>query len=388
MAGVMLPQVRRDDPLDISRQITDIGPRRATSLGEAQTAAYVDGWLRRAGMRVGADTFRAAASLGLTYPALAGLGVGAALLAQWMPLSALLIAVFGLMFAVSDALVAPLPVMATFRDSQNIVATRACVGVERAPDQQPRWRVVLLAPLDSPQVDGQVRWLVGRQTAALIGRVVSFTLLVVLLILLLLDPRPLWHYLHVIPGVYLLFSLVLCLSVFHLRTSRTMLTGGAGALSVLLSAVERVGALREVEIWAVALGATATGHDGLNNLLARYPFPQANTLFVSLQNIEQGQLAVASREGLLKQYTADTLLLKLAHTAATNQEHVNLNARPDQNATSIASLLHSRNYRALTVFTYGSSVPASDNAAQPDTIEQAIGLITHILTCLEHEENE
>src|SRR5690349_16998561 len=55
----------REDPLDaVNRIAAEIGARRPTSLGEAQAAAYLDGRLRRAGLRVSADAFRAAAGPG------------------------------------------------------------------------------------------------------------------------------------------------------------------------------------------------------------------------------------------------------------------------------------------------------------------------------------
>src|SRR5215216_677818 len=55
----------REDPTDaVNRIAVEIGRRRPTSLGEAQAAAYLDGRLRRAGLRVSADAFRAAAGPG------------------------------------------------------------------------------------------------------------------------------------------------------------------------------------------------------------------------------------------------------------------------------------------------------------------------------------
>src|SRR5689334_17960087 len=55
----------REHPLDAVNRITgEIGPRRATSLAEAQAAAYLDGRLRRAGLRVSIDPFRAPGGAG------------------------------------------------------------------------------------------------------------------------------------------------------------------------------------------------------------------------------------------------------------------------------------------------------------------------------------
>src|SRR5436189_6490 len=76
----------REDPLDaINRIAGEIGARRATSLGEAQAAAYLDGRMRRAGLRVSVDAFRAATSAGwdgVLLALLAALGVA---LYYWFP---------------------------------------------------------------------------------------------------------------------------------------------------------------------------------------------------------------------------------------------------------------------------------------------------------------
>lgn len=84
-----IPRLRRDDPLEvIDHLVTKVGTRRATSLGEADAAAFVDSRLRLAGLQVNADSFSAATSLGLTYPLLALLGITAAALSLWMVLPA------------------------------------------------------------------------------------------------------------------------------------------------------------------------------------------------------------------------------------------------------------------------------------------------------------
>jgi hypothetical protein len=380
-----VPRSRRDDPLDVVRQIIEIGARHATSLGEAQTAAFTDGWLRRVGMSVSADTFRAATSLGLTYPLLSVLGIAATLLPLWMssPLPALLIAVFGLMFSASDALSAPLPAIARYRDSQNIVAVRASSGAEDPASPPPRWRVVLLAPLDAPADSTGPYGLMGRQMTALLGRVVAFALLVTLLLLLLLLPRDIWRYGLVLPGAY--FVLALLPARWRARPEPHL--GSAGALAVLLTAVERLGTVRSIELWAVSLGSTATGNDGLHNLLARYPFAPENTLFVVLQHISTGPIVRASHEGLLRQFRADPYLAEVAAQVDINNAQIQSREGPYRTASSIGSLLHSRNYRTLTLFTRDSFRQRStdDILAQGsrETLERAIQLVLGMVRCLD-----
>lgn len=385
-----IPRLRRDDPLEvIDHLVTKVGTRRATSLGEADAAAFVDSRLRLAGLQVNADSFSAATSLGLTYPLLALLGITAAALSLWMVLPAFLLAIYGLILSVSDALSAPLPAVAAHRDSQNIVATRARLTTDEPGASQPRWRVVLLAPLDANGDRIGNYQIAGRQTVWLIGRIVAFMLLALLLALLLLDPHELWHYGLLIPAGYLLFSLWPRRMPIHAAS----LLGSAGALAVMLAVVERLTPLRSVELWTVALGATATGNSGLHDLLARYPFPKDDTLFVCLQSIAGGRLMYATREGLLGQYTADPLLAELLGATTADDERLALPPRRYLSAASIAAMLHSRGYRAVTLFTHSVGQrpqPVVNDAileeAFPGTLlEQATGLVVDVVQRLDRE---
>src|SRR5690242_8591945 len=90
----------REDPLDAVGHIAgEIGPRRPTSLGEAQAAAYLDGRLRRAGLRVSADAFRAPRSAGFDGPLLALPALVSVLLYYRLPLPSLFLALWGLAIA-------------------------------------------------------------------------------------------------------------------------------------------------------------------------------------------------------------------------------------------------------------------------------------------------
>jgi hypothetical protein len=296
------------------------------------------------------------------------------------------------MLAVSDALSAPLPTFAPRHDSQNIVATRPCASAEgSAATQQPRWRFVLLAPLDSPITDyGQ------RQTFLLtswpIGRILAFALLVLILVLLVFDARTLWYIMLAIPPIYLFISLM---PLLQRRHSHASLIGGAGALAVLLNAAEHLHSLNAVELWAVALGATETGNRGTHNLMKRYPFAHHNTLFLNLQHIDfaSEHLWYAPREGLVGQHTADPLLLQLMGEAAANGPYRDATEQSYHSATSIANLLHGRNYRALTLYTPHAAPHAvstnngDDELAALDngTLERAVQIIVQMAQQLDEE---
>src|SRR5829696_964557 len=99
----------REDPADaVNRIAAEIGARRPTSLGEAQAAAYLDGRMRRAGLRVSADAFRAAAGPGWDGALLALLAGIGCVFYYWLPWPSLALAVWNLALA-TVALLQPGP---------------------------------------------------------------------------------------------------------------------------------------------------------------------------------------------------------------------------------------------------------------------------------------
>lgn len=348
--------MRKDDSRDVVRYlVTSLGVRSATSLGEARAAAYVDGRLRRGGMNVSADPFFAPTSLSLTYLLLALLGVLAALLAGGAPFPSLLLALWLLGVALIDARVAPLLLPLSYRNSQNIVGNQAC-------ELPPRWRVVLLSPLDAP---GEAGWLSQyarwRQSVGA-GRVLAFGLLALLSLLRLVRPSDIWWYGQIVPAVYLLISL------FPLRSSSNHAyasLGSAGALAVLLTVAELLPPLRTVEVWVVALGATTTGNSGINDLLARYPFPQERTLFLALEKIDSEELGYVAHEGTGGRRSTASLLAHLAHRASTEVPSLQIQPSRSRTVNPLAIPLHRRGYHVLTLRTSGN--PASlHHLVEPD----------------------
>src|SRR5215216_3707787 len=99
--GSLLRRLREAPQDAVHRIAGEIGPRRATSLGEAQAAAYLDGRLRRAGLRVSADAFRAPAGIRWDAIAVAPLAWLSIILYYWAPFPALGIALVNLGLAVA-----------------------------------------------------------------------------------------------------------------------------------------------------------------------------------------------------------------------------------------------------------------------------------------------
>ncbi|NJP07676.1 MAG: hypothetical protein HC837_19690 [Chloroflexaceae bacterium] len=382
---------RRDDPLDVARHLSRIAiPRRATSLAEAQAAAYIDARLRRAGMQVNATPFRAPMHAGLMYPLLALCGLLAALFNGVLPLSMLLVHGICLILVVADVFLPGLPIKPRQRDSQNIVGTRACATDTNTSNQyaSPRWRVILLAPLDTPRVSHGLRQCIGWQRFALAGRFAAAIMLLLLSLGFVLTGQRWWWYAQVLPATYLALTVLLSLVPPHAVDQTAAVQGANGALAVLTSSASRLRQLHSVELWTVALGATRNGNNGLDDMLTRYPFPPEQTLFIGLETIDRGDLTCASPEGLLGQYHADPLLLQTVTSLKLADNTYPIVAYPYTHIPSLTLPLHRQRYRALTMMTR-KPPPVSD--ANVDSIsgfdvsmlEQATRLVVHLVQALD-----
>ena len=340
----------REDPLDtVGRIAGEIGPRRATSLGEAQAAAYLDGRFRRAGLRVSADPFQAPRANGADGLLLALPAVVSVVLYYRLPLPSLFLALWGLVIAVVMLRRPGAVLLARRRPSQNVIATRATGAA-------PRRRVVLLAPLDSPPVmERLVRLLAGDARAAL-GRVAAFGLLVLFAALAML-PGPLeirhaWWYAQFAPTGYLLLLELLELRMFRMPATQGAVNHG-GALAVLLASAEELSALERTELWVVALGATSSGA-GLDDFLRRYPFDREMTLFIGIEAIGAGALSYVTREGVPRMRPADPWLLQLAAAADAADPLIDAEPRPCRRERTISRQLLRAGQRALTIACLGA----------------------------------
>jgi hypothetical protein len=347
----------------MSRIAGEIGPRRPTSLGEARAAAYLDGRLRRAGLRVSADPFHAPRSAGaegalLALPAL----VSVALYYQ-LPLPSLALALCGLAIAAALLWWPDVVVLARKRPSQNVIATRASSSA-------PRRRVVLLAPLDSPPAMSRLARLLADDTRPQIGRAAAYALLTLLALLALPSSlsfelrRALWLT-QMLPTAYLLVLAGLDLWLLRAPTTSGAISH-AGALAVLLTSAEELNALERTELWAVALGATSSGA-GLADFLRRYPFDREMTLFVEIAGIGAGNLSYVTREGVLRERPADTRLLQLAAAADAADPLIDAEPRAYRRDRTIAARLLRAGRRALTIVCLGPDGETPYRGSMDDT---------------------
>ncbi|MFL5801017.1 MAG: hypothetical protein ACJ8CR_04670 [Roseiflexaceae bacterium] len=373
---------RRADPLDaVGRIANAIGPRGPTSLGEAQAAAYIDGRLRLAGLRVSADPFRAPRSAGAGGPLLALPALVSVVLYYGLPLPSLFLALWGLAVAVVLLRRPGMALLAQRRPSQNVIATRAASG-------KPRRRVVLLAPLDSPPVMGRLARLLADDLRSQIGCVAAYGLLALFAVLAWFGPlevRRAWWYAQFVPTVYL--CVLGGLGLWLLRAPATPgAVSHAGALAVLLASAEELTSLEQTELWAVALGASASGA-GLADFLRRYPFDREMTLFVGVEGVGAGNLCYVTREGVLRERPADPLLLQLAAAADTADSLINAEPRPYRRELTAAARLRRTGRHALTIACLGAdgetpyrgSREDTPAAIDPQTLDRAMRLIVGLV---------
>jgi hypothetical protein len=363
----------------IDHLLHNIGPRRATSLAEAKAAAYLDGRLRRAGLGVSIEIFRTAGQAGYTYLLLALLAALIVGLLRWMPLPSVLMAGWGLALTLNDLLFAPLPTLAPRRESQNVAGARAC-------EKAARWRLILLAPLDAAPRRHGLYSLLGRQRNALIGRCLAFAALTLLSLLYGLGPQSsAWWYLQFVPVVYLLLSGLPWLPLAAPDSS--LARGQAGALAVLPQVAEQCRNLHQVEVWFLAIGATSAGSAGVQDMLKRYPFPKPETLWIGIEQINQGQLTFASREGLFGEYAADQLLTRLMRDVDSADDTINIEPYASNTSDSLVTWLLRRRYRAVTLRSHPDlsnqiDLPP-DPAAEQDVIDRSTRLILGIIRRLD-----
>ena len=363
--GSLLRRLREVPQDAVNRIAGDIGARRATTLGEAQAAAYLDGRLRRAGLRVSADAFRAPAGIGWDGIMVAVLAWLGAILYYWAPWPALTLATLNLGFAIVALMRASNPLLTRMQPCQNVIATRA---IEAAP----RWRVVLLAPLDTPPA---MRPLARRLVAGnrpLLGRVIACGAIALLGLLALFGPlelrRLLWYTQFLAAG-YL--AVLAALQAWQLRAARTAgAANHAGALAALLESADTLNALEHTELWAVALGASESGA-GLADLLRRYPFDAAMTLFIGLESIGGGLLSYVTREGRLAQRPGDPLLARLVAEADAADPLINAEPRHYYSEPTLASALQRSHYRALTIIGLNADGSPAQRGSLNDTAEQS-----------------
>lgn len=386
----VLPQSARrlrDEPVDTATQIVEqFGGRGPTSLGEAQAAAYFDGRLRRAGMKVSADAFLAPTWNGWDGTVLALWVLAAIVLYRWQPLLALVLQLVAAAFVAFLWLRQGVPLLVEKQPSQNVIGTRALA-------QRPSKRIVVLAPLDAPTQIPRLLQAIFLGQPIMLGRSVACLLVVGLglagMFVGSLDGRYICWLLQFVPAAYLL---VAAFTDWWLR--RAPCSPGAihhaGALAALLACAEELTAARGIELWAVAIGASESGA-GLTDLLRRYPFEVASTRFIVLESLGAGSLAYITRSGVLRSITSDPTLL--THAAAVDADDPLINAAPQplRHTPSLLERLRRKSWHAIGVSSldaegmppFRASAADTPDRLDADVLDRAVRLVLGIVRRLD-----
>lgn len=370
----------RDDTRELDALVGQLAdqahPRMAGSPAEATAAAYVNGRLRRAGMGVATYPLRVTARPGGAYVGLGALGLLAAAMSPILPLPSLLLALGVLAWLIADGLGTPIPPLGRRSASQTIIGVRAIEGAAGLAPRAPRWRVVLLAPLDSALAWRGLRTLAGPTRVGALGRIGAAALVVAGAAAALLLPGVWW--LIGLPGA--LGCLLLALAALG-RPVPSADDGGLAALAALLSVAQRVERLATVELWAVAVGAAGADPRGVTALLPRLPFDRSMTLFIGLEQLAGEQLVIVTRDG------ADELLLDLAGAADAADPQIDAEPRPHDRPSCLTAPLRQHGYRTLTILAHRTGAdtppPAGRGAPDPQLVERATRLVSAIIAQLE-----
>ena len=321
---------------EVVREVAEnIGVRRAGSMGELRTAAYMSSIWQKAGLLTWTDSFDAKTQRIATTMFLALLSVGANVVAVFSLYSALVIA----------SILLVLSVLIQYRDTPLIIGKRKnipnVIAIRKSP-QAPRRRVVMIAPLDTSDVVDRFNrpW----------QHVVMVTVQGALLLVTLLDTAPLvslFPLAHLQLGWVLWFcsGYLVVAAIIESYAHRRRITWGAvshaGALAATARIVDELDGLRHTEVWGVSTGASQT-YAGIEDLIQRYPFDPQTTFFVVLSGIGRGTLCYTIPTGNVSGVT-DPLLLELATEV---RKTAGVDARVSRNPSVIRPLLK-RDFRAI-----------------------------------------
>lgn len=283
------------------------------------------------------------------YGLIAASGLFAALTSIIVPLPALILAIAAILLLITDHAFGPLGNLGPKSQSQSIVGTRAITRGNNQSPREPRWRVVLLAPLDAPVVTSGLTGLAGPSYLAAQLRIGALVLVALAILIDLLWPQRGWVLL-VLP-ITIMLTLQIAASLREPNLSPHDDT--IGGLTALLLATNRMHDLERVEIWAMAVGATTLDPGGIEDLLRAYPFERERTLAIVIDRIDNGPISYYARG-------SDQELHQIVTTAAASLK-LNITSSPHRDRASLAKQLHHRSMRVIALAS--SAIP--DNVPGP-----------------------
>ena len=346
----------------------EIEARRVGGLGEAQAAGYLAGRLGRAEQQTTILGFRSDADPRWLLAALGG-GIALALaLPLALPerrvvaLSALVVLVVLGLWLDEYLGGAVLRQVLGRRDSQSVVGVRAA-------SLAPRWRAVIVAPLDgAPPAPSPV-----------MVRLVFAGLVLLLAVYGGLSWNVAWAW-H-IPAIGLSAAVLLgFVGIAWAQRMPVLARHGTGELAALLGSAEEVGQLRQVEVWTVAAGGSVVGEAGLRKLLRQYPF-DGTTVVINLHHITNGAPVYVTREGLLRLRRSPAQLLALA--AHADADDARINAEPRALPSRTLAQFWQRNGFAAITLTSHHGVEAAPADVELATVQRCVWLVVGMLRALD-----
>jgi len=331
----------------------EIGPRASTSCEERYAAEYAAGVLRKLGLEVAVEPFRAPASWTWQNFISFGLILVAVPVYLLSPLAAFLLAVAGLAANIleNDTMHIVTALMPQ-QQSQNVVA-------RLEPPGEVRRRVVLAAHLDSSRSDfaHHPSRVAGFRTTYLLNTLMG-GLVVVCCGLGLLVPR-LGYAIPWRLEWWLTLPPALVLSVVQVLLIHRALTGkvvagandnGSGVAAVL-AAMERLAAEppQGTEVWAVLTGCEEVVTNGMVAFLRRHGQELRDAFFLIPDNCGAGRPLVATLEGMLIRHRPPRELRTLATEVAAARPELNLLLGPYRAGYTDGTAALARGYRALSV---------------------------------------
>ncbi|MDW8402902.1 hypothetical protein [Chloroflexus sp.] len=363
----------------VAELIAQFGHRPATSAAEAMAAAQINARLRQAGFSVATHSLPATAHPGKRFTPVATALMVAIGLAVWQPLVGAALGLWLMALVLVDGVYAPLPSLRQQSMSQNIIAVRPIEIANNQAPTQPRWRLVLLAPLDTPPVWQGLARLIAPSFEGLLARLALGSLPLAIATGAIVWPALRW------PLTFASFaSAWLFFWISRRQLPLRQPDGGIAALATLIITGQNIPRLQHVEVWAVAVGAAHCDHSGIKTLIARYPFDPANTLIIGLGSLAYGQLAIMSRHGIFRHETADPLLYRLAIAADRADPGIDLEPHSQAARDELLSPLRQRGFRTLKI----CAVPNGDTTLNPLLSERAARLIIAIACLLDAETND
>jgi len=372
--------VRMTDGAGLLAELSEqIGPRIATSAAEAIAAAQINARLRQVGFSVDTRSLSTVHRPGVRLVPVAILLMGAVMLAAWQPPMSLILSLWLMGLLLVDGLYAPLPVWQRRHTSQHIIAARPIVEATTQAPRLPRYRFVILAPLDTPPAWRGLSILIAPTRAGLLARLGISCLPVVVACATMVGSE--WRWL-LSAGAFG-GSMSLLWAAWN-QPPLAHPDGGLAALAALVRIGQQLPETHHVEVWAIAVGAAHCDPYGIPALLDRYPFDPTNTLVVGLGPLAGDQLIVISRSGLLHQEHADPLLYHLAMMADRNDPIIDLEPRTQARYDGILSPFRRRGFRTLSV----QAVSQAQPVIEPTVIERAARLMIAIVKALDAERND